>query len=975
MLKKIFLAFLVLIGISNVSLAQSPMCGTDEKYLEFQQKHPEVLVIAAQLEEYIKAHTKQSIDPDHRTAAKTTGIYESDTAHLAIPVVVHVIHDYGAEFIPDNNIYKMIDDMNKSWNLLKPSDTQYLYPEFKKYIGKFRMKFYLATKDPSGNPTKGITRRRSYLTVGGDNEAKFDTWAPYSYVNIWIEKQIGATTVGGTILAYATPPASAAVSPYSDGIIANYAFINDGKTIAHEMGHIFNLSHTWGSSNNPCTKVNGIAVCGDDAVDDTPPTVGHFGGTTCGSCPRADTTCLALANTSVTNKSIIDTNTKIVVDSLNGVGIDIVVYSHSALSTVSFYPAPSSLAKPYGVALLHYNGFLHRYDTLQKVNGIVSSVSTTTPQTVTFNYVFPRSFSGYTISIIGGVPVSQPYTIPTDDSGYRVIFFNNPGTRRDTASSSYSTKIAGAISVKNDISTTPHASGMYYNYFYQPKFNYGYFKIYSNVNGADSLADYPDTTNVQNYMDYSDCSQGINFTIGQVNRSRAAARSTVGNRNNLSDTANLIFTGILRASDSTLITSNDSIPPTPEFSVEKGFLSVDGQRKYYGCIGNKDSFVFKNQSWNDTVTSVKWTFSNNPVIDSSNIMGTVRNIFRTSGWVTLSLTARSNENRPGVTPLSNTMTDNRAVYVADTTSIQPLGYFQEFNPTPIDPSYDREKFPIFNYYNNQFKWEYYQGAGFYDNTCIRYTTYDNRVYPGILTGMPAGDYDDFFTPAFDLSGLVNSNCNLNFMYAGAWRTSYSAIMLDKLDIAYSINCGASWVSMKTLTKANIGNNGQVTTPFVPSSSNDWALQSINIPTAARTNRTFFRFRYSPGVDTSTSTNGNAFNPNEGTGTGNNFYIDRINISNNPLGLNTLITNNKPYTVAPNPTNGNAYIYMQNPNGDNIQIMVTDITGKAVFTTQFSEVSNNVKQIEIPASALTVKGMYLIHITNGTNSYAEKLIAY
>src|SRR5690606_33019101 len=118
-----------------------------------------------------------------------------------------------------------------------------------------------------------------------------------------------------------------------------------------------------------------------------------------------------------------------------------------------------------------------------------------------------------------------------------------------------------------------------------------------------------------------------------------------------------------------------------------------------------------------------------------------------------------------------------------------------------------------------------------------------------LTGTPRGDYDDFFTPVFDLSAPeYAANCNLNFMSAGAFRTSNPAEMNDSLIIHYSVNCGDNWFPLATLSKADIGNNGALTYEFVPEWMGAWKLQSLPIPEVARTgsNGIMFRFRFRPG---------------------------------------------------------------------------------------------------------------------------------
>jgi hypothetical protein len=129
---------------------------------------------------------------------------------------------------------------------------------------------------------------------------------------------------------------------------------------------------------------------------------------------------------------------------------------------------------------------------------------------------------------------------------------------------------------------------------------------------SGDTADYADIANTQNIMDYADCE--INFTKQQVMRMRAALNNNVANRNNLISQTNWAVTGIGDTAVSTY--KKNDLKPIPDFSVEKGITAYG---TYYMCGDAGHSFVFKNQSWRDTVTSVAWSFSNgaNPATSTS----------------------------------------------------------------------------------------------------------------------------------------------------------------------------------------------------------------------------------------------------------------------------------------------------------------------------------------------------------------------
>ncbi len=769
MKKNLLVLLLAIISFTGKSIGQDiNPCSTAAMYRKYLQENPKIADIDKELDRQIKDYITHHADMG-KFARKTS---EADPDTFDIPLVVHVIHDYGTEDIEDNKIYELVNEMNKFYSLR--NDVGAVVTAFKPYIGNARIKFHLATKDPFGNDSKGITRRLNYLTYGGDDQAKFDQWSPSNYINIWFVNVIGEKAKNGIIVAYATPPATAAAAPYRDGIIANASFVDDAKTpgasgssIDHEMGHILNLSHTFGKTNDPGTNKSG-ACTDDDDVDDTPPTDGCLG-----CCLLNDTIC------------------------------------------------------------------------------------------------------------------SQ-----------------------------------------------------------------NYFKIYNDIHGADSLANYPDTANEQNIMNYAYCK--LMFTKGQVARMHAALNNDIGGRDSLWTATNLARTGAL-------LPVKDLAPVT-DFSSKMGVNST-----WFTCPGT--SLTFKSMCWQDTVVTVNWSFTNGATnatatasedpTSAKNVVSTVVNAFTEPGWVKITLAATGNNSGTTTTEY------NRSVFVADKTGTSATDYFMEFN------SADTAKWPLFNYYNNNFKWQY-SDAGMYDNSSIMYTGFDGRGFSP--TGTPLGDYDDMYTQPFDLTSYgTTGSCNLNFFYSGASRTANSYNYNDSLDITYSTDHGISWKKLDVLTGSRLANKGAIATSYKPTGSWDWSPMTIAVPAGARTNYTVFRFRFRPSLSRNSFTG--TIDPSLGSfSTSNNFYMDRIHFSQWPAEVSGAVLNNASVKVVPNPTNGDAYVMVTDANCTSATIIVSDITGKQVYTTT-AQLSAHQAAVVIPHSAIPVAGMYLVQTITGDKTNNQKLIVY
>jgi hypothetical protein len=193
---------------------------------------------------------------------------------LTIPVVVHVLWRQPAENISGAQIQSQIEVLNRDFRKLN-DNLKETPGAFMGLAADVELEFCLATIDPLGNETDGITRTQTQV----DNIGEADDWfkdhrggvAPWDntkYVNIWV-CDIGDD---GT-LGFASPPGTAD-PPESDGLVIGHQFFgtigtasasefNDlGRTTTHEMGHYFNLEHLWGPDAGGCGE--------DDFVDDTP---------------------------------------------------------------------------------------------------------------------------------------------------------------------------------------------------------------------------------------------------------------------------------------------------------------------------------------------------------------------------------------------------------------------------------------------------------------------------------------------------------------------------------------------------------------------------------------------------------------------------------------------------------------------------------------------------------------------------------
>jgi PKD repeat protein len=246
-------------------------CGTDVEMHKVFAAHPE---IQAEFEANDAAAAAQDA-VDFRNGYRSADRNGNPTAQTGgppmyiIPVVFHIIHDYGYENITDAQVLDEMRILNTDYRK-NNADTSSIVSQFAGIAADAQIEFRLANLDPSGNCTNGIDRVYSPETYIGDDGSKLNYWPRNKYLNVWVVKTISSGAAGYAYLPGTAP--SAAV----DGILILSTYVGSigtgnvgtSRALTHEIGHFLNLKHVWGSSNNP-----GVA-CGDDSVTDTPITKG-----------------------------------------------------------------------------------------------------------------------------------------------------------------------------------------------------------------------------------------------------------------------------------------------------------------------------------------------------------------------------------------------------------------------------------------------------------------------------------------------------------------------------------------------------------------------------------------------------------------------------------------------------------------------------------------------------------------------------
>ena len=281
------------------------------------------------------------INPDY-TKGRISSIKEnidwikanhSKKTTLNIPVVIHIIHKntHSNIGIGTNISNAQIEDalriLNEDYSKTNPEYPNPPRNTFLNYWGNPNMNFCLATTDPNGNPTNGITRTSTTI-ASWDADDNFESnamkksvnggmngWDPAKYLNIWV-CNLSNSSGGGITLGYAYLPGLQSWNAWKDGLVIDFQYFgtigsaslsSDGRTATHEIGHYLGLMHTFCED----ADAQGNLICCDNDnnswggyVDDTPATKDiYFGSVTSNT---NNNTCNDLSYSNIFTNDVLD---------------------------------------------------------------------------------------------------------------------------------------------------------------------------------------------------------------------------------------------------------------------------------------------------------------------------------------------------------------------------------------------------------------------------------------------------------------------------------------------------------------------------------------------------------------------------------------------------------------------------------------------------------------------------------------------
>ena len=403
--------------------------------------------------------------------------------------------------------------------------------------------------------------------------------------------------------------------------------------------------------------------------------------------------------------------------------------------------------------------------------------------------------------------------------------------------------------------------------------------------------------NVQNYMDYSYC--GRMFTLGQKDRMRTAALSSVAQRNQLSTAFNLQATGV----------SGGDILCEATFDLDRRLI----------CVG--DSVKFTDQSYHSPSTW-SWNFGDGTI--TSGVQGDgVQELYHTyseAGLYDVTLVVGN-----GTDEVSSTV--NGAVYVMDEGEMD----------LPLSQGFEGGEFPTGQWFIedplNDGTWEVTDDAAASGNRSLFIENWGNNV-----------EFNDDFlrTATMDMSGMTEIHVNYKWAYVHKGTTEASETD-DRLRVSVTGDCGNDW-DLRRMHRGftDLPTANPTPFPWAPSGIEDWKEYTIVLDNEEYLTE-FFRVQFE-------------FESR----LGNNIYLDDINVQGfgNTAVSEAMNGLTNSWNLAPNPAVTSSVIAFQIRKAGMASLMLQDASGRVLSSTsrEFARGSHDWEVV-----APTIPGVYLLRL--------------
>jgi hypothetical protein len=210
--------------------------------------------------------------------------------------------------------------------------------------------------------------------------------------------------------------------------------------------------------------------------------------------------------------------------------------------------------------------------------------------------------------------------------------------------------------------------------------------------------------------------------------------------------------------------------------------------------------------------------------------------------------------------------------------------------------------------------------------------------------------DAWVTPSINMSGTTSSQ--FTFRMAYAHRSDVTG-RSDRLTVSISLDCGKTWTIRKTLAGAGLS-SATVAGSFTPTSTSQWSLITVPIQSPFWGKPDVrFKFEFTSDAD-------------------NNLYVDDINLTATPTGIEDISGSVLNFEIFPNPSDDIFNISFDLLKSEKTEVKITDMLGREIRTVVRDFLTAGVHEYALHTQEFS-QGIYLVTLRSGELTTMKKLV--
>jgi hypothetical protein len=221
----------------------------------------------------------------------------------------------------------------------------------------------------------------------------------------------------------------------------------------------------------------------------------------------------------------------------------------------------------------------------------------------------------------------------------------------------------------------------------------------------------------------------------------------------------------------------------------------------------------------------------------------------------------------------------------------------------------------------------------------------------------ASSVETFYTPSYNLSAINSASPPVAFTFKLAYQRKTTAAS-EKLQVFASTNCGQTWVQRYSKSGSALATvTGANTSAFTPTLASQWRTETVPVSALAASTNVWFKFVFT----------------SDASGASNNIFVDDINITNNPVGLENAAAEQFNLYVFPNPSSDQVHVSFELPGRHQVKLDLVDMLGRTIETAVEAELQKGTYEYSFGKDKKPAPGIYFSRLLIDGKAVTQKVV--